>query len=210
MMRTVWLIALIPALASAAEQSTPLGRLFFSPEQRVELDALRAKKVAASQTKEEPLPEVVRYSGIVRRTDGKTTVWVNSKVLSDQELREQQTLAGRVERDGRVTLRTQATGAVSAAVRLKVGQHAELTSGRVDENYNAPPQALALPAGNRPGPDSENAAENGQGTKAGVKPPPVPGRDDLKEIAGKFAPIDLEAAARLRALAGAGQGAAKK
>lgn len=199
-MASLFLLGLMPTIAYAAEQSVALGRLFFSPEQRVQLDALRAKKVAASQTKEEPLPEVVQYSGIVRRTDGKTTVWVNSKVLSEQELREQQTLAGRVERDGRVTLRTQASGTVSSAVRLKVGQHAELTSGRVDENYNATPQALAISAGARQGEDTGKTVENEKDAKLGTKPAPVTGRDDLKEIAGKFAPIDPEVAARLRAV----------
>jgi|GEM_PF-1567232 len=200
MTRASLLIVWIPALAIAAEPPAPLGRLFFSAEQRVQLDALRTKKVTASQTKEEPPPEVVMYSGIVRRADGKTTVWVNSKVLSEQELREQQTLVGRVERDGRVTLQTQATGAVSAAVRLKVGQHAELTSGRVVENYNAPPQVSALAASNRQESESENVNESGKDAKSGGKPAPVPGRDDLKEIAGKFAPIDPDVAAKLRAV----------
>ena len=125
------LILLLPLTAEAAE---PLGRLFFTPEQRAQLDTLRTKKVVAAQVKGEPAPEFVTYSGIVTRGDGKTTVWVNNTALSEVDMRDTASLVGRVERDGRILVQSgQAANAPS--LRLKVGQRAELGTGRVEENY---------------------------------------------------------------------------
>lgn len=125
------LILLLPLTARAAE---PLGRLFFTPEQRAQLDTLRTKKVVAAQVKDEPAPEFVTYSGIITRGDGKTTVWVNNKALSEVDMRDTASLVGRVERDGRILVQSgQAANATS--LRLKVGQRAELGTGRVEENY---------------------------------------------------------------------------
>ena len=125
------LILLLPLTARAAE---PLGRLFFTPEQRAQLDTLRTKKVVAAQVKDEPAPEFVTYSGIITRGDGKTTVWVNNKALSEVDMRDTASLVGRVERDGRILVQSgQAANAPS--LRLKVGQRAELGTGRVEENY---------------------------------------------------------------------------
>lgn len=185
---------------TAADSANAVGRLFFSAEQRAQLDALRAKKVAASQTKEEPLPEVVTYSGIVRRTDGKTAVWVNNKVLSEQELREQQTLAGRIQRDGQVLLQPQATGTVSGSVRLKVGQRAELVSGRVDENYNMLIHPVSITPEAPASKSASKADAKQEEEKPAVKSPVPVGGNNANDLAAKFAPIDPNVAAKLRAL----------
>jgi hypothetical protein len=140
-MRTL-LIALAVLLSPfAAQAAEPLGRLFFTPEQRAQLDTLRTRKVVAVQTKDEPPPEIVSYSGIVRRSDGKTTVWVNNQALSEADLREQPAIAGRISRDGKILL-----GAGKGSMQLKVGQSAELLSGRVAESYTTL-QAAPAPAG---------------------------------------------------------------
>lgn len=131
------LALLLPPVANAADT---IGRLFFTPEQRTQLDTLRIKKVVAVQTKDEPPPEIVTYSGIIRRTDGKTTVWVNNKALSEADLRNQPSVSGRVSRDGQILLE-----AGSGKMQLKVGQSAELLSGRVAESYSAV-QATPAPA----------------------------------------------------------------
>lgn len=122
-----------PKPAPATPAQTPVvGRLFFTPEQREQLDLLRLKKVVASQAKDEPPPEIITYEGIVRRADGQTTVWVNNKPLTERELRDAPAVAGRIERDGRLRLQAGQAGA-GAALRLKVGQRAELSSGRIEE-----------------------------------------------------------------------------
>ncbi len=164
-------VLLMPLASLAAE---PLGRLFFTPEQRTQLDSLRTKKVVAAQVKDEPAPEFVSYNGLIRRGDGKTTVWVNNKALSETELRDAGSLVGRIERDGRIALQT-GTAANAQSLRLKVGQRAELGTGRVEENYavtNVPPAQAPRGDGKKPQAeakekDNENAADS---VRDGQKP----------------------------------------
>ena len=178
------ILLLAPLLAGAAE--APLGRLFFTPDQRAQLDTLRTKKVVASQAKEEPPPEVVTYNGIIRRSDGKTTVWVNNQALSEADLREKPAIAGRVSRDGQIVIQAGQTGN-AAKTQLKVGQSAELLSGQVAESYSAAaaaarapkPEPAAKPA---PAPAAKSgeatappagapvADRSGAGTSAGAAP----------------------------------------
>lgn len=162
-------ILLLPLSTLAAE---PLGRLFFTPEQRAQLDTLRTKKVVAAQVKDEPAPEFVSYNGLIRRGDGKTTVWVNNKALSETELRDAGPLVGRIERDGRIALQS-STASGAQSLRLKVGQRAELGTGRVEENYavtNMPPAQAPRGDGKKPPADTkekenENAADNIRGSQ---------------------------------------------
>ena len=69
------------ALAAGASLSAPrpaaadeLGRLFYTPQQRQELDRRRASNV---QEKEAVVEGSVTVSGNVVRSSGKTTTWVN-------------------------------------------------------------------------------------------------------------------------------------
>jgi len=172
------LVLLIPLTAYGADT---LGRLFFTPDQRAQLDTLRTKRVVASQTKEEPPPEVVTYNGIVRRSDGKTTVWVNNQALSEADLRDKPAIAGRVSRDGKIVLQTTQSG--TARTQLKVGQSAELLSGQVAESYSAAsvaarvpkPEAAAKAAPATTGKGSETPAGSTQPDRTGDgKPPAAP------------------------------------
>jgi len=63
-----------PGLAAAPE----LGRLFYTPAQRAELESARAHHVTqfVGQTKQAP---PLRYDGVVIRSDGQTTRWVDGK-----------------------------------------------------------------------------------------------------------------------------------
>lgn len=168
------LLLAIVQIVQAADPA-PLGRIFFTPEQRAQLDTLRTQKTVASQVRDEPIPENVTYNGIVRRSDGKTTVWVNNEAMTDAELRVKQSIVGRVDRNGQILLQTpQVTGA--AQLQLKVGQSAELLSGKIDETYAAQraapvakvkPAATEKPAAADPG----AAAARPQGGNAGTAAP---------------------------------------
>ena len=143
-----WLTALLllalPQIAQAADP-VPVGRIFFTPEQRAQLDLLRTQKAVASKVRDEPVPENVTYNGIVRRSDGKATVWVNNEAMTDAELRVKQSIVGRIDRNGQILLQTpQVTGA--GQLQLKVGQSAELLSGKIDETYAAPRPAPVVKA----------------------------------------------------------------
>lgn len=137
------LVVVLMGLLPAARAADAIGRIFFTPAQRAQLDLARSQKIVATQTKDEPIPEFVTYNGIVRRTDGKATVWVNNKAMSGAELNAAQPLAGRIDRSGRILLQApQGAG----SLQLQVGQSAELLSGRVDEAYAVSRATPALKA----------------------------------------------------------------
>jgi hypothetical protein len=64
------------SLAAPAE----LGRLFFTPAQRAQLESARTHNVtqAASQPKPSS-PPPLRYDGVLMRSDGQITRWVDGK-----------------------------------------------------------------------------------------------------------------------------------
>jgi hypothetical protein len=77
------LVAAAGALAvmlpgAAAAQGSELGRLFYTPQQRTELDKRRASNVPA-QAEAAPVVQQpsVTLNGYVGRSSGKTTTWVN-------------------------------------------------------------------------------------------------------------------------------------
>jgi len=147
-----------PLPGAAAE---PLGRLFFTPAQRSSLDIARSQRtrvtVATEKTEETaaPLPEVISYGGMVRRSDGETTVWINNRAVSDKEAKGGTPRVTQVRPDGAVSLQVPQSG---RSVSLKVGQSVELLSGSIDEGY-APRRAPKPEAKVGPKPPSKPAAE---------------------------------------------------
>ena len=183
------IMLLTPLVASGADT---LGRLFFTPDQRTQLDTLRTRKVVAAQTKEEPAPEIVTYNGIVRRSDGKTTVWVNNQSLSEADLRDKPAIAGKVSRDGQIVLQAAQPG-TTAKTQLKVGQSAELLSGQVAESYSA-----AATAARAPKPDPAPKSVPATTTKGGNAPAassPTPDRPGADSAAAP-APVGAAPATR--------------
>jgi len=70
------LFAAGPSLAASPE----LGRLFYSPVQRSQLESARARHVTQSIGQTHPAPPPpLRYDGLVIRSDGQTTRWVDGK-----------------------------------------------------------------------------------------------------------------------------------
>lgn len=62
-----------------------LGRLFMTPEKREMLDRQRAQNTLNNQAAtEDPMIEV---NGLVRRSTGKRTTWINGQVHNDDEMR---------------------------------------------------------------------------------------------------------------------------
>jgi hypothetical protein len=81
---SVWLAvlaAMAMAMATPAEAAgEPLGRLFLTPEQRAALERQRRTEADASAALQ---GETLRLDGIVRRSSGHRTVWLNGHATDD-------------------------------------------------------------------------------------------------------------------------------
>jgi hypothetical protein len=134
MIRTLYLVVVAglglgsPVISSAEE---PLGRLFFTPEQRAALDAGK-KIVAPKSTAQAPTPthRPLTLGGVVVRSDGERTVWANGKAYHNDspdgvEVRTNRGAPGNAE------VRVQGQ---SLAARVKVGQQLDLNSGKVHDS----------------------------------------------------------------------------
>ncbi|HEX2825713.1 MAG TPA: hypothetical protein VHP37_05160 [Burkholderiales bacterium] len=196
-------LALVLVLDTAGA-AQPIGRLFFTPAERAQLDVARATKrtaePAGSQKSAEPPPpetRIITYNGIVRRSDGKSTLWLNNRVAPEKEALSNLPVTGRVRPDGRVTLQAPDGG---GTIDLKVGQRAELTTGRVSE---APPpeKARAPDKGAKDARDEKGeaakAADKDSG-KSDAKAPPKAGEPEKRAEPSK-APEAEQRSARVPA-----------
>jgi hypothetical protein len=155
-------LMLLAWTAGAAE----LGRLFFTPEQRASLDKARQQNNRAEVGTENeqpaaPVPQNISVNGVIRRSDGKNTIWLNNRVVGEQ-LKSGVKVTARAS-DSRVRLSVPDSG---RDIDLKVGQTVEIVSGTVAENY------LRRPAANvaaKPAAGSENRSPD-----AAKGPPPAP------------------------------------
>jgi len=135
-------VLLLVAAAPPTRAAERMERLFYTADQRAQLDVARNKRArnvpgekADDAPPPPPMPEVVTYGGMVRRSDGKTTVWLNNRAVTEKESANAK-MVGRVRPDGTVVLQSGQTG---RNVPLRVGQRADLLSGRVDEGYRRVP-----------------------------------------------------------------------
>jgi hypothetical protein len=155
-------LMLLAWTAGAAE----LGRLFFTPEQRATLDKARQQNNRAEVGTENeqpaaPVPQNISVDGVIRRSDGKSTIWLNNRVVGEQ-LKSGVKATARAN-DSRVRLSVPDSG---RDIDLKVGQTVEIVSGTVAENY------LRRPAANvavKPAAGRENRSSD-----AAKGPPPAP------------------------------------
>lgn len=141
----------LAASSAPAPAAEPIGRLFFTPAQRASLDTARTQRARATLATEkteqeeqrEPVPETMTYGGMVRRSDGKTTLWINNRAVHDREAAGGATTINRVRPDGSISLRSSQLG---RSVDLKPGQSVELLSGTVAEGYARRPAPQPEPA----------------------------------------------------------------
>lgn len=196
--------AATPARAPAA----PLGRFFFSPTERAQLDVARLQKKAPSATPDAveapPAPQVVTYGGLVRRSDGRQMLWLNNRLVDEKEALAGFSIRGKVRPDGAVTLQSQS----GASVDVKVGQSVELYTGKVAETRKAPVEPPNPPsdakAEDGKTPEAKDTAAESKSAPVAAKPPapegaekkPPPGGVGLKMDLGGRA-LSAEEAARL-------------
>lgn len=146
--------------------SPPLGRFFFSPAERAQLDVARLQRKAPTSAEPEvveapPPPQMVTYGGLVRRSDGRKMLWLNNRLVEEKEALAGLNIKGKVRADGAVTLQAQS----GATVDVKVGQTVELYTGKVAETRKAPPEAP------KPAADAKAASDDGRPASAEAKAP---------------------------------------
>ena len=150
-MRRLLALTVAALAAPAAPGAEPRGRRFYTPAQRAQLDAARSQRsrapVASEQEPAPAVPERLTYDGMVRRSDGKTTVWINNRAINDGRSAGSLPFTSRLRPDGSVKLGVTQT---DQSVDLKVGQSAEIVSGTITEPYSRttsgrPPSAKPSP-----------------------------------------------------------------
>lgn len=138
----------VPAEPAAQPGSAAMGRLFYTPQQRAALDAERrallaqgsrpaAKPAVVSKqpaAAPKPVERTVTLQGIVRRSDGETTVWINNEAVHQRHA-ERGIAAGTIGRDSLAVKLPEG----DRRVQLRVGQSVNSGSGRVQEAYKGPP-----------------------------------------------------------------------
>ncbi len=119
------LLGLLNADPAAAQE---LGRLFFTPEQRAALDARRAARLPDNPVAAAPSP-TTRVDGYVKRSSGKSTVW-----LDGEPLPEGLQLEGlRVQRGDDPTRVTVTTGEDGRRIVLRIGETLDRATGAVKD-----------------------------------------------------------------------------
>lgn len=122
--RAIVLTALLVAANASAQQPAPqaaadeLGRLFFSPQQRQELDRrrqLNIQEVTVTST------DLITVNGQISRSSGKSTTWINGVPQDDTHKGKDPTA---------VTLGGSET---ESSVTIKIGQTIDKTRGAITD-----------------------------------------------------------------------------
>jgi len=105
-------LATAPVVAAAGAD---MGRLFFTPERRAMFDRQRQLNIQETQALE---GSSMSLDGVVRRSSGKQTIWINGRAQSDGAVPTGVEVTARKESPGTATLRV---GGETPA-ELKVGE----------------------------------------------------------------------------------------
>ena len=116
------------ALAAAAPPCTAqeLGRLFFTPEQRSALDARRKARVPDRPGVAVVASPTMRLDGYVKRSGGRSTVWVNREALDEGTPD-----TPRIPRGGADDRVSVPIGETRARVQMKPGETLDRGNGEV-------------------------------------------------------------------------------
>ncbi|MBI4756511.1 MAG: hypothetical protein HY778_14065 [Betaproteobacteria bacterium] len=114
------------APAAQAAEGEPLGRLFLTPEQRAALSRGRTLGLPQGPTTRE---HAYTLNGVVRRSGGRSTAWINGVPLHDRETAGAVRVLPRQGESGRAVV---AVGE-DKPVSLKVGESIDPASGSRDD-----------------------------------------------------------------------------
>ncbi len=119
---------------TACAGAEPLGRLFFSPGERARLDQMRNGNASASAPAGQQSPiEQITLNGIVRRSSGKTTAWINQLPQNENETPQGVAAQGQAAKPSALLLLPS-----GKQVQLKAGQTFDAVKGKIREGYQGP------------------------------------------------------------------------
>ncbi len=126
-------LAILAALAlnapTFAEEA--LGRLFFTPERRQALDHQRQFNIQEKQ--EAPESPTFTIDGVVTRSSGKKTVWVNGNVVGENAASSDVDVVPMRQNPGRVVIQSgdapRTSAKVGETVQRDTGETADLLNG---------------------------------------------------------------------------------
>ncbi|MDP1717946.1 MAG: hypothetical protein Q8L40_07685 [Burkholderiales bacterium] len=168
------MLAVMSLTGKPSLAAEPLGRFFFTPEQRTQLDIARKQKsrvTLASEVEENaaPVAEILTLGGSVRRSDGKSTVWLNNRAVNDREAPGGIVIDQRLRPNGAVTIQVPQS---ARSIELKVGQSVDIVSGVIEEPFarqvTAPKPAAAESAAGKPAPGKPPAPGEKAAAAAGT------------------------------------------
>ena len=120
------LIGLAMLAPAGAADAPELGRLFFTPEKRAALERQRAFNIQEAQTLQ---GNTMSLDGVVYRSGGKSTVWINHQAQSENE-------SARTGVSAVVSPKTPGSALLApgeeAPAQLKVGETINRTTGERD------------------------------------------------------------------------------
>jgi hypothetical protein len=162
-----------PVTAASPGSATPvLGRFFFTPAQREAIDHSRhSTTTVVEESKQKPLlppaPAYVTLNGVVRRSDGVTTIWLNERELDGRRTAEGLEVSAPKRRpgSGNITLRVPQAG---RTVDLRVGQQLEVNTGTIRERYQVTPPPESTGTAN---PAEGSMVSNGSASKPSARKP---------------------------------------
>ena len=127
-------LAVVPVFDVALAQDETLGRLFYSARQRAALDAnIRTASEPAKKTI--PIPPSVLLNGVVTRSDGEQTVWIDGRAYHRTESGELQVIT-RPSEPGVAEIKVPG---VNDRRSVRVGQRLVPLTGETFEAFELPP-----------------------------------------------------------------------
>ena len=182
-------IAALLAVTVDAPAKEPLGRLFFSTEERRTLDEMRNDDVAPQavqptrgETVGFPAVDVISFDGKVERTGGgRSTIWVNGRpVLTGNTTVEGVRVQSSRGTNGETRFSLPPSDAGETEFSLKVGQKVSVQSGKVLDSYEiraAEDARSVFAAEEASAPDagagSDNDGQRGRDAASGARRSPV-------------------------------------
>jgi len=126
-MRFAFLLVML--IAAPAAQSQEVGRLFFTPDQRANLDQRRKARVPDKPAAATVAAPVTRVDGYVTRSAGPSTVWINGESVPENAPEAPRIGSGR-DPSGSVSI---SVGESGKRVRLKPGESLDRGNGEVHD-----------------------------------------------------------------------------